>query len=152
MKIAWGDMTVIALIIGIVVYPIFGEVNNPILYYIITFSVIGWASYQRINKDKYEKKFYQKWHLARQQNYWLRVFYEACEIFIYILPVRIVADYILSGINPLEEFNSFSWLELISYILLHFLVSFVFGMVTYSGKEKRYYKIHNRLKNDERLT
>lgn len=123
--------------------PFFKEVYYKSLYYLVAVILFSIAIYRIIKDEKFEKKFYQRWHNARKQGYWINIAREVLRKFIFFTLMFTIYPFITIGITPVEVALYISSEGLfILFILLGLGVTG--GIVTYIDNEKRYERIHEK--------
>jgi len=99
MKLNVENIFLVLIFIFMLILPFFTEIHRPVLYYLGSVTLIIVAIYKMLNVVKYEKKFYKRWHVARQQNYRTRIALESFRWFIYILLITTGVSIVLCKLS-----------------------------------------------------
>jgi len=147
MKITWTDAVVTIAAAFLLTAPFFIKFHSPILSYAVPISLIAAALYRRLNEAKYERKFYQKWHIVRQRNYWVNIVFAGLSRLVYLLFLLTIPYYIVAGSSPLEVVREFSTGGSVSFILVLLLICLLIGRADVNSKERRYKQIAHKIKD-----
>ncbi|WP_066639247.1 hypothetical protein [Desulfolucanica intricata] len=143
-------VAVLILLAVLLALPIFEDVYHTTFYYAGAIILIPITIFRIVWDEKFEHRFYRRWHKAREQGYWVNVFREGLRSFVRIILVVCISQF-LNGHTPLKIVSKLSG-GVLAWLLLFLIgLSLIIGIVAWHENEKRYYRIHYNIENYKKL-
>ncbi|WP_066638591.1 hypothetical protein [Desulfolucanica intricata] len=145
-------VAVLILLTVLLALPIFEDVYHTTLYYAGAIILIPITIFRIVWDEKFEHRFYRRWHKAREQGYWVNVFREGLRSFVHIILVICISQFLGNSYTPLKIVSKLSGgvlaclllFIIVFYCFLLFFIglSLIIGIVAWHENEKGYYRIH----------
>ncbi len=142
---------IIALIIwfiAMLALPVFTEVYSAALYYACVIFLMPITVYRIVLDEKFDKKFYKKWRQKREQGFWINVAGEGLKMVVIMILLVAASQFLVNGRTPVYIVSKLSggMLTLLSLLLLGF--GLLGGIAAWHENDKRYYRIHYSVRNN----
>lgn len=145
----WKQALIMGISFGILLLlPFLGEIYYKTLYYIGTILLIPIVISKIIWNEKFEKKFYMRWHKAREQGFKVNVARESVKGFVFMIVVVIIDQLFGRGFTPIDIAHKLP--NVLIFWLILFLIAFglVLGIIAWHENEKRYCRIYFAMKEE----
>lgn len=153
MKLEKWKRVIVLLISYLILFalPFLGEIYYKPLYYFGIILLIPITFHKIIWVEKQEKKFYLRWHKAREQGFKINVARESIKGFALMIAVVMINQFFGRGLTPIDIVQKLPN-SLIFWLVLFLLVfGLVLGIVSWHEKEKRYCRIYFELKEQQEI-
>lgn len=130
--------------------PTFIEIYYATLYYAGVILLIPITVYRIVWDDKFEKKFYESWHKAKEQGFWINVVREGLRTVVIITAVVTISQFLVNDRSPLYIVSRLSSSVLIWLVLLLLGFGLMGGIAAWHENNKKYYRIHYSMKNNNK--
>jgi len=131
--------------------PLLGEIHYLTLYYFGIILLIPVALHKIIWNEKYDLKFYNKWHKAREQGFKVNVVREGVKGFGFIIVTVAISQFFGRGLTPFDIFSKLPSNVLVLLILLVMVFASVLGAAAWYENEKKYCRIYFERKNRQEI-
>lgn len=144
----------LAMVISItilIILPFFGEIHYKSLYYIAVVLLIPVAIHMIIRKEKYDQRFYTRWHKAREQGFKVNVVRESIKGFTFMMVMVLISQFFGNGLTPIDIAYLLPNALMIKLTLFLMAIGLVTGIVAWYEKEKRYSRIYFEIKKEQEV-
>ena len=124
----------------ILVLPFWRDIHNPFLYSILSIGLLVLVVFRIHSETRHEESFFQKWHIARQRCYWVRLSLGTLKWVLFNTLLITIPFYVVGGYEPMRLIEG-----LLSNMPLILIISPIFGVMDYKANEKRYHAIRERM-------
>ncbi len=109
--------------------PSFEEIQYTTLYYVLTSLSIPITIYRIVWDEKFEKRFYRRWHKWRKQGFLINVIREGLRSFVLMIVWISISQLFGNGRTPLEIVSKLSGSALVWILFLLLAFNLIVGII-----------------------
>lgn len=121
--------------------PLFTNIYYPIWYYIGLLCLIALGIYREVAYKRYEKKFYQKWHIARQRGFAFHMIWQSARAALLLIGIVVLFQLFSYGLVWSEWLLLLTPTTLIASFIIVVTLGVIAGIYSWTENEKRYREI-----------
>ncbi|MDD4766105.1 MAG: hypothetical protein PHF87_00780 [Desulfotomaculaceae bacterium] len=134
--------------VALLALPTLVKVHYAALYYAVIILLIPITIYRIVFEEKFEKRFYQRWHKAREQGFWINVVREGLRTLVFMVVVVSISQFFGNGLTPIEIMSKLPGNALAWILLLLLAFSLIAGIIALYENNNRYIRIYYAKKNN----
>lgn len=143
---------IFVMIIGfliLLILPLFWDFYYKNLYYIGIILLIPVTVHRILWKERYDQKFFDKWHKAREQGFKINLAREAAKGSFLMILMVVIGQFFGNGQTPLDIVLKLRCSVLVWLLLLLMAFGIALGVAAWHQNEKKYCRIYFKRKKQQ---